>query len=236
VRSALVLLILIAASVCCVGSSFASPRDPVAFWSQIQDFSDGFHQAYSSEYRTSDGYLCESADDFYSESGDTIVRVDWWGQERDLPGGEAVPEIDEFIIRFCEDDTTARYHFPGTIVYEEHVFDFTTEYIGITEKYYYSCDIPGRFAPAPGERYWVSILAVHAFPNANQQWYRYNCLQEEWWGAEATYKSDFWGAPVWIPWSSRPYWNPFEHAFILYSRGDTPVEDKSWAEIKAMYR
>ena len=139
------------------GSSQRSspPGDVVAFWSQACEFSTC--QAWSSEEKA--GYDCLSADDFHSESGDTIVMVDWWGHERDLPAGEEIPEIEEFIIRFHVDDATTRWHFPGEIVYEEHVFDFTVEYIAFTEKYYYSSEVPGGFAPNPGDTYWLSIGA-----------------------------------------------------------------------------
>ena len=209
------------------------PGDLVAFWSQAYDYSTC--QAFSSEEKA--GYDCLSADDFCSESGDTIVMVDWWGHERDLPAGEGIPDIAEFIIRFHEDDATTRWHFPGEIVYEEHVLDFTVEYIAFPEQYYYCSEIPGGFAPNPGDTYWLSIVAVNPFLPANQQWYWYECVTEDYWGAEATLKSAFWGYPEWTPWSVRNWDNHHvEMAFSLYSRGDTPVEDTSWAEIKAMFR
>ena len=209
------------------------PGDVVAFWSQAYDVATC--TAWSSEEKYE--HDCLSADDFLSESGDTIVMVDWWGHERDFPAGEGVPEIDEFIIRFYENDTTGVYQVPGTTIYEEHIFDFTVDYLGISEKYYYSCEIPGGFVPNPGEKYWLSIVAVNPFLAANQQWYWYECDPEDYWGAEAPLKSEFWGYPEWTPWSVRNYDNHHvEMAFILYSRGDTPVEDKSWGQIKAMFR
>jgi hypothetical protein len=158
--------------------------------------------------------------------------VDWWGHERDLPAGR----IPEFVIRFYENDSTTRYDLPGTLVHEEHIVDFTAEFIGDVEKYYYSSGILGGFAPNPGETYWLSIVAVHPSPLANQQWYWYDCRPEDYWGAEGTMKSDFWSCPQWIPYSNRPYGNYVQHAFILYTRGDTPVEDRSWTQIKAMFR
>ena len=216
-------------------STRTSDRELAAFW--LQQYVSGICQSYSSEEKAATGYVCESADDFYSESGDTILRVDWWGQELSLPGGDGVPEITEFIIRFCEDDSTGRHPHPGHIVYEEHVVDFTSEYIGTGERYYYSSEIPGGFVPTPGETYWLSIMAVNPFFILAQQWHWYECAQEDDWRAEGTMKSEFWACPEWTPWSEHLSGsNHVEHAFILYSSYDTPVESSSWGQIKAMFR
>ena len=175
--------------------------------------------------------LVAKSSSYRTQPGDTIVMVDWWGFERDLPEGG----IPEFMIRFYEDDSTGRYHHPGDIVYEGHVFDFTAEYIAPIEKYYYSSVVPGGFVPTPDVTYWLSIIAIHASPLANQQWSWYNCIPDDYWGAEATMRSDFFGNPEWISWSLRPS-NYVEHAFILYSRADTPVHDSSWGRLKVMFR
>jgi hypothetical protein len=205
------------------------PGDLIAFWVQTYDVATC--QAYSSEHRAYPVYSCESADDFYSESGDTIVMVRWLGHDQTAEG------IAEFILRFCEDDTTSRYHFPGTVVYEETILDFTAEFLSDLNNYWYSCDVPGGFAPNPGQVYWLSIIGVHSGSHGGHQWFWYECIPGDYWGGEGTLKSDFWGYPEWTPWSIRNYLhNPVEHVFELYSRGDTPVEDKSWAQIKAMFR
>lgn len=203
------------------------PGDLVAFWSQAY-WSGG--QAWSSELRANPPYECESADDFYSTTGDTIVMVEWWGHDQTLSG------ISEFLLRFCENDTTGPWHAPGDIVYEQQILSFTEEYVDIVcDKY--TCDVPGGFAPASGQIYWVSILGVHSGAHGGHQWFWYECPAEDYWGAEAAQKSDFWGYPEWTPWSIRnPGGRYVEHAFTLYSRGDTPVEDKSWGQIKAMFR
>ena len=211
------------------------PREVVAFWSQR--YVSGICQSYSSEEKAATGYVCESADDFYCSRGDTIVRVDWWGQEQSLPGGDGVPEIDEFIIRFCEDDSTSRHHHPGHVVYEEHVVDFTSEYLGTGDRFYYTSEIPGGFVPTPGETYWLSIMAVNPFFILAQQWHWYECAEGYDWRAEGTMKSEFWACPEWTPWSEHLSGsNHVEHAFILYSSYDTPVEGSSWGQIKAMFR
>lgn len=242
-RTAPVVVVVLASVVWCVGMATAAPpaaapgpcragaRDLVPIWSQIQNFS-GVFNAYSSEHRTSDGFWCESADDFRCTGSDTITMVDWWGFERELPAG-GVPE---FMIRFCEDDSTGRYHYPGDIVYEEHVLDFTAQYLAPVEKYYYSCALPVGFAPTPGKTYWISIIAVHASPLAQQQWAWYDCIPDDYWGAEAAMRSEFFGNPDWISWSLRPYGNYVEHAFILYAGGDSPVERSSWTKLKAMFK
>jgi len=205
------------------------PEDLVAFWSQAFEISTC--QDWSSEHRANPPYSCESADDFYSTSGDTIVAVEWWGDDQTLSG------ITEFLMRFCEDDTTGRFHFPGDIVYEEPILDFTAEYIAPANKYHYSCDLPGGFAPAPDNTYWISIIGIHSGSHGGHQWFWYECVVDDYWGAEGTLKSAFWGYPEWTPWSVRNSDNHHvEHAFILYSGGDTPVEHASWGVIKSMYR
>lgn len=211
------------------GVRSAPPGDLEPFWSQAYDVT--LCLAYSSEHRGYPVYSCESADDFYSESGDTIVMVRWLGHDMTVSG------ISEFILRFCEDDTTSRYHFPGTVVYEETILDFTAEFLADMNNYWYSCDIPGGFAPNPGQIYWLSIIGVHSGSHGGHQWFWYECISDDYWGAEGALKSDFWGYPEWTPWSIRNHLNnPVEHVFTLYSRGDTPVEDTSWAQIKAMFR
>jgi hypothetical protein len=246
VRTALALIVVLTAVVSWAGMSargsvsaepisatstnhFEPPGDLVAFWSQM--FEGATCQGWSSEHRAFPVYSCESADDFYSASGDTIVRVEWWGDDQTLSG------ITEFLVRFCEDDTTGRFHFPGDLVYEEPILDFTAEHIAPANKYYYTCDLPGGFAPAPNNTYWISIIGIHSGTHGGHQWFWYECVVDDYWGAEGALKSAFWGYPEWTPWSVRNSDNHHvEHAFILYSRGDTPVEHTSWAEIKAMFR
>ena len=203
------------------------PGDVVAFWSQAY-WSGG--QGWSSEYRAYPLYDCESADDFYSTTGDTIVMVEWWGNDQTLSG------ISEFLLRFCEDDTTGPWHLPGNVIYEQQILDFTEEYVDVVcDKY--TCDVPGGFAPTPGQTYWVSILGIHSGAHGGHQWYWYECPAEDYWGAGAAMKSVFWSNPEWTPWSDSSVGGRYvELAFVLYSLGDTPVEDKSWAQIKAMFR
>ena len=204
---------------------YSPPGDSTAFWSQTFEISTC--QAYSASYRTNDGYWMLIADDFYSATGDSIVTAEWWGF--DDSGGE----VAEFIIRVHEDDPSGRFDAPGDVLYDHSVFSFAAEYVAPVNKYHYTCDLPVAFTPTAGVTYWLSISAVHA----SKQWYWFECVEDDYWGAEATMKSDYWSQPNWVPLSV--YYggmNYTEMAFILYSRDGTPVERRSWGRIKATYR
>jgi hypothetical protein len=202
-------------------------RDSTPFWTQGFDI-QGSPQAYSSSYRTNTGYWMFCADDFQCEVGDTLTMVEWWGL--DNSGGD----MGQFFFRIYENDSSGRYNLPGATIYDETSLDFTTEFVeGTGLKYHYTCVLPVPFVAPDTDTYWLSIIATHP----SQQWYWNECVEEDYWGEEGVMRSDFWGEPDWVSLST--YYsgmNYTEFSMILYSGGDTPVRNGSWADIKAMYR
>jgi hypothetical protein len=198
-------------------------KEVVVKWVQLPDF-DG--QAYTSSYRTADGYWAESADDFLCEAGNPIVAIEWWGH--DSSGGE----IAQFVVRFYADVPGPPFSHPGDLLYEQSIFDFTIESIPeIDLAYHYTADLPIAFEQEAGNVYWISIMGVLE----SVQWYWWECLTEDYWNDEGVIRSDFWEVPDWTAWSDFSTYY-VEFAFVLYADVTNPVEDSTWGGIKALFR
>jgi hypothetical protein len=198
-------------------------KEAVVKWTQLPDLEGA---AYTSSYRTADGYWAESADDFLCDAGDPIVAIEWWGVD------SSAGEIAEFVVRFYADVPGPPFSHPGDLLYEVSIVVFTAELIpGIDNAYHYTADLPMAFEQEAGNIYWISIMGVLE----SVQWFWWECVAEDYWNDEGVIRSDFWGVPDWTPWSDFGA-NYIEFAFVLYADVTNPVEDATWGGIKALFR
>ena len=136
------------------------------------------------------------------------------------------------IVRFYEDGSRTSRGLPGTPVYEQSIYTFSTEEVTGTSRnnYRYTADLPVPFGPNAGQVYWVSIQGVEQ----SSQWYWFEAHADGYWRDEAAFRSEHWGHPEWVPYSE--FGSEFKNfAFVLYA-DDSPVSESSWGSIKALFR
>ncbi len=204
-------------------SEWEAAKEVVVKWTQLPEVGG---VAITSEYRTTDTLLSESADDFFCEDGAPIVAVEWWGE--DWTAGV----IDYFVIRFYSDVPGPPYSHPGDLLYEEECHDFTSELVsGQLNQYYYYADLPSAFDQDGGNVYWITIQAVHP----DDQWFWLECAVEYYWNDVAVVKSEFFGFPDWTTVGDATATDR-EFSFVLYADVMSPVESTTWSGVKAMFR
>jgi hypothetical protein len=200
-------------------------REVVLKWSQLPDFEGG---GITSEYRTSDDFWSESADDFYCDDGAPVVLIEWWGVDYTSAG------VTSFMVRFYSDVPAPPFSHPGDVLYEEMVYSWTAEPVPDHDSYYhYTADLPVAFDQVGENVYWISIQAIHDYEG---QWFWLACVESDYWNDEGTIRSDYFGIPDWTPLSQATGGDYYEFAFVLYADVTSPVEDASWGHIKAMFR
>jgi hypothetical protein len=197
-------------------------KEVVLKWRQDPVFGGN---AISSEFRTSDGYWAECADDFYCEDGAPIVLVGWFGIDWTSAG------ITSFVVRFLSDVPAPPYSHPGDLLYE-HTFDVwdAIPFPAYDDLYYYEVGLPVAFEQVAGNVYWISIQAIHG----GGQWYWNECIADHYWNDEGAIRSEYWSVPDWVPVSDLSAYTEF--AFLLYADVTSPVDESSWGSIKAMFR
>jgi hypothetical protein len=199
-------------------------KEVVIKWQQLP-LLDG--NGISSEWRTYDDWLTESADDFYCEGGHPIVAVEWWGIERDDPA------ITHFMVRFYSDVPAPPFSHPGDLLYEQAVYDWTEEPVArVDVDYHYSAELPVAFEQVAGNIYWISIQAVHT--EDARQWFWKECIPDDYWNDEGVIRAPGAGIPDWTP-ISDAIGSHMELAFVLYADVMSPVNETTWGSIKAMF-
>lgn len=202
-------------------------REVVLKWSQLPNVEG---TGITSEYRTSDDFWAESADDFYCADGAPIVSIEWWGVDWTAVG---TPGVTSFVIRFYSDVPAPPFSHPGDLLCEEEVYSWTAELIpGYDDYYHYAAELPVSFAQVAENVYWISIQAIH---DDAGQWYWLECLDSDYWNDEGAIRSEYFGIPDWTP-ISEAAGVYMELSFVLYADVTSPVEDTSWGHIKAMFR
>jgi hypothetical protein len=131
-----------------------------------------------------------------------------------------------FVARFYEHSVDV----PGDMLYEHYFSDYTEVWNPDLSVFEYWADIP-PFPIVDGNFYWISIQSVLSW-SAHGQWFWQETDSHllEWGVMDA----DIFGAPRWttlLDAIGRTADLSFELAEI-----DTPVEDRSWGAIKALYR
>ncbi len=199
-------------------------REVVLRWVQLPDFEG---QGITSEFRTSDDYLTECAEDFFCLDGAPIVSIEWWGVDGTSAG------VTSFMVRFYSDVPAPPFSHPGDLVHEVMVYSWTAEPVPDYDfNYHYAADLPVAFDPVAGNVCWISVQAIH---DDMGQWYWLECVDSDYWNDEGTLRSEYWGYPDWVP-LGEILGGHTEFSFVLYADVCSPVEDASWGHIKAMFR
>jgi len=201
-------------------------KEIVVKWLQLPDFT---LLALSSEYMTDFDYWMECADDFYCDDGSPIVALEWWG----IDWTNTV--IDYFVVRFYTDVPDGRFSHPGDLLYEGTIDSWVATYLPDPDAVHYEADLPVSFQQQAGNIYWVSIQAYHSYLVGGGQWFWSQCLPSEYWNDEATARSEYHGFPDWTNMTAALGYYA-EMAFVLYADVTSPVEDTTWAGIKALYK
>ena len=186
-------------------------------------------EALSSQLAADYPFDARSADDFLCEDGAPVTAVEWWGNYWN-PGEP--PYADYFIIRFYSDVEASPHHFPGDVLYEEDCLVYFEEAEG--EVYHYTHDLEVAFPQEAGQVYWFSVQAVHGFFSGSQ-WGWCECVEDDFWGSEATMVFPELGIPNWtsMTMATGVY---HELAFVLYGNVSNPVNHSCWARIKMHFR
>jgi len=204
-------------------------RDLVKVWEQDPDTVEWGN--FASSVRVSPAAWFRTADDFTLTTDDHIVAIEWWGRKR------SSSTIDSVRVTIFENEPDTRYPVPGdTVVYQEHITAFTEVEINSTPPHHdshYTADLPVPFVPEAGETYWLCVQPIIQ----DQQFWWMATVEDDYWGAEATFTSDFFGVYDWITVSEQSMVVDYmEMAFILWADDCTVVEGTTWGAIKAMYR
>lgn len=166
-------------------------------------------------------FTARVADNFTGD-GEELIGVGWWGV---FWNGTPSP-ADSYDIQVYSSGADGC---PDVLLHSENTTDFN-ETIG--DPYGYCANFAGTntFTKIDGVPYHLAVTAVKCFPP------QVGHATGDGDGQQACFKSEFFAFAAWTP-AVDVFGIPYELAFLLYNSGGTvPTEEKSWSEIKELYR
>ncbi len=193
--------------------------DGVVVWEQIP--ADG--RALVSQDDVCYPFRAEVADDFVG-SGEPLVAIEWWAS---WWCGTFWPPDSIFV--FVREDLGG---VPGDVVHRfataEYDFAYNDDPVA---RGVFCIDLDGDLVPADGVSYFLSIVTYACISPA-----RAVVSAEHTHGAEAWFRSDYFGYVDWTPVSDPHLWGaPGDVAFVLRAASATPVRESSWSRVKLRY-
>jgi len=183
---------------------------PITKWNQGPDMTDGGS--------TNGSHV--AADDFLSNSSQSITDVRWWGSYLTPSGG--CRSINGFSIRFYSDvpaSSAGEFSHPGDLLYQSHINNYSNETLygysanDKTNIYQYDAKLPTPFAQIPETVYWMSIVVDQDFAKPSPwEW----CNSNTSWNGAAVQASSVGGG-----WNSLTDWDDL--AFYLTTVSVNPT-------------
>ena len=209
------------------GTILAPDRDDMELWCQTTDCSGAFASNVDLGQFAVD---TECVDDFRTTSYYALTSLTWWGAR--------VNELDIqfFLVTVYGDDGDCGPD-ESNVVSEQMIFDFNEQ---TTEcAYFYSYESALDPVPMePGGHYWLCIrAALEVDPgDAYSEWYW--AMHDTDVECPALYRCSWCGFPDWLrPNEAEPGYAPADAmAFCLYTDGTVGNEDKTWSDVKRLYR
>jgi len=162
-------------------------------------------------------FTAETADDFEAD-GSPLLSISWWG----VYWGGSPGTIDHFDLFLRADGPDGT---PGEVVWEYRTADYH-QVVG--DPLSYCATLPLPLPTVPGMTYHLTARPEYCYP---PQW---GAATGDGNGRQGHFRGELFGYPDWVP-MEQTFGVPYELAFSIRVDPPVPIEEGSWARLKALF-